>query len=54
MSEFFNNCRLKIEGIPYPLPGEVPELLKKGAIIVDLREEVETEIRAFGIEKIKY
>jgi rhodanese-related sulfurtransferase len=54
MSEFFRNCCLNIDGIPYPLPGEVPELLRRGAVFVDLREEIETEIRAFGIEKVLY
>ena len=54
MSEFFNSCCLKFDGIPYPLPREVPELLSKGAIVVDLREEIEIELRAFGIEKVIY
>jgi rhodanese-related sulfurtransferase len=54
MSGFFNTCCLQIDGIPYPFPREVPELLKNGAVLVDLREELETEIRAFGIEKIIY
>lgn len=54
MSAFFESCCLKIEGVPYPLPGEVPELLQRGAIVVDIREEIETEIRAFGIEKVLY
>jgi rhodanese-related sulfurtransferase len=50
----FDKCCLKIEGISYPLPREVPFLLQQGALIVDLREELETEIRAFGIERIIY
>jgi rhodanese-related sulfurtransferase len=54
MSSFFESCYLKIDGIPYPLPREVPELLQRGAIVVDLREEIETEIRAFGIERVLY
>jgi rhodanese-related sulfurtransferase len=54
MSAFFESCCLIIDGIPYPLPREVPELLQRGAIVVDLREEIETEIRAFGIEKVLY
>lgn len=54
MSAFFESCCLKIDGIAYPLPREVLELLQRGAIIVDLREEIETEIRAFGIEKVLY
>lgn len=54
MPGFFKNCRLQIDGISYPLPGEVPELLRHGAILVDLREELETEIRAFGVEQVIY
>jgi len=54
MENIFQNCRLKIEDIPFPLPREVPGLLHMGAMLVDLREELETEIRAFGIERIIY
>ena len=54
MPDFFANCSLKIDGTPYPLPGEVLELLGAGAILVDLREEFDTEIRAFGVESIIY
>jgi rhodanese-related sulfurtransferase len=54
MTDFFSSCRIRIDGIAFPMPGEVPELLSKGAILVDLREEVETGIRAFGIERIIY
>jgi rhodanese-related sulfurtransferase len=54
MQNIFQNCSLKIDGISYPLPKEVVELLGKGAILVDLREEFDTEIRAFGVEQILY
>ena len=54
MPDFFQNCSLKIDRIPYPLPKEVLELLGAGAILVDLREEFDTEIRAFGVEHITY
>jgi rhodanese-related sulfurtransferase len=45
---------LRIDGISFPLPKEVPYLLQQGAVLVDLREEMETEIRAFRIERIVY
>ncbi len=54
MPTLFDNCRLKFDGISYPMPMEVPELLKLGAVLVDLREELETEIRAFGVENVIY
>ncbi|MEI8004570.1 MAG: rhodanese-like domain-containing protein [Bacteroidota bacterium] len=54
MPDFFENCSLKIDGIPYPLPKEVLELLGAGATMVDLREEFDTDIRAFGVENIIY
>jgi rhodanese-related sulfurtransferase len=54
MCEIFGSCHLKIDGIAFPLPSEVPELLGRGAFLVDLREELETEIRAFGVEQIIY
>lgn len=54
MPDFFSNCSLQIDGIPYPLPGEVLELLGAGATLVDLREEFDTEIRAFGVGNIIY
>ena len=53
-SNIFDSCLLKIEGISYPLPKEVPGLLQKGAMIVDLREELETEIKAFGVDQIVF
>jgi hydroxyacylglutathione hydrolase len=54
MNTFFNRCRLQIGGLAYVLPAETLDLLRRGAILVDLREELETEIKAFGIEKIIY
>ena len=54
MINISDNCRLNIEGISYPLPQEVLLLLRRGAVLVDLREEVETGIRAFGLEHIIY
>ncbi|HNY02837.1 MAG TPA: rhodanese-like domain-containing protein [Bacteroidales bacterium] len=54
MTGFFDHCILKINGVPFPLPREVPELLAQGAFLVDLLEELETEIRAFGVERVIY
>jgi rhodanese-related sulfurtransferase len=54
MQNIFDTCCLKIDGISFPLPKEVPDLLQQGAMLVDLREELETEIRAFGVERIVY
>jgi len=54
MPKVFDNCYLKIDGISFPLPKEIPDLLLQGAVLVDLREELETEIRAFGVERIVY
>lgn len=54
LDNIFQNCKLQIDGIPYVLPSEMNALLKRGAIIVDLREELETDIKTFGIEKVVY
>lgn len=54
MDGFFDSCCLKIDGIPFPLPREVPDYLSQGAILVDLRSDLETEIKAFGVERIIY
>jgi hydroxyacylglutathione hydrolase len=36
------------------LPSEVITLLQQGAVLVDLREEVETDIKSFGVEPFIY
>jgi rhodanese-related sulfurtransferase len=54
MNNLFQNCKLQINGIFYVLPAEVIPLLQQGAVIVDLREEVETDIKSFGVEPIIY
>lgn len=54
MNNLFQNCKLQINGICYVLPAEVIPLLQQGAVIVDLREEVETDIKSFGVEPIIY
>lgn len=54
MNNLFQNCKLQIEGISYVLPSEVSSLLQMGATLVDLREEMETDIKAFGIAQVIY
>ena len=54
MKDHFSNCKLQIGGLSFVLPSEVPGLMEQGAILVDLREELETGIRRFGIEKVCY
>lgn len=54
IKNIFDSCKLQIDGISYVLAGEVPELLSRGTILVDLREELETQIKAFGIENVIY
>ncbi|MCX6287879.1 MAG: rhodanese-like domain-containing protein [Bacteroidetes bacterium] len=54
MENVFSACKLKIGHSIYVLPSEVPELLIKGAILVDIRTELETEIKAFGVENVIY
>jgi rhodanese-related sulfurtransferase len=54
MSNLFQNCKLQINGICYVLPAEVIPLLQQGAVLVDLREEVETDIKSFGVESLIY
>jgi len=51
---FFESCKLQINGMAFPLPGEVVALINAGAVVVDIREEIETEIKAFGLENIIY
>jgi rhodanese-related sulfurtransferase len=54
MNNLFQNCKLQIGGICYVLPAEVIPLVQQGAVLVDLREEVETDIKSFGVESIIY
>jgi rhodanese-related sulfurtransferase len=54
MSNLFQNCKLQINGICYVLPSEVTPLLNQGAVLVDLREEVEIDIKSFGVEPVVY
>ena len=54
MTHLFDNCKLHAAGIPYVLPSEVGSFLQQGAFLVDLREEMETDIRAFGVENLVY
>jgi rhodanese-related sulfurtransferase len=54
MNNLFQTCKLQINGISYVLPSEVTAFLQQGAILVDLREEVETDIKSFGVEPVIY
>jgi rhodanese-related sulfurtransferase len=54
MNNLFQKCKLQISGICYVLPSEMIPLVQQGAILVDLREELETEIKTFGIDNIVY
>ncbi|MCX6246320.1 MAG: rhodanese-like domain-containing protein [Bacteroidetes bacterium] len=54
MSNLFQNCKLQINGICYVLPSEVIAMLKQGAVLVDLREEVEIDIKSFGVDPVIY
>jgi len=54
MNNLFQNCKLQINGICYVLPSEVLPLLQQGAVLVDLREELETDIKSFGVEPLIY
>ncbi|MCX6285381.1 MAG: rhodanese-like domain-containing protein [Bacteroidetes bacterium] len=54
MNGFFSDCKLKIGETAFVLPSELPGLLSRGAVLVDIRTELETEIKAFGIENVVY
>ena len=54
MESVFLECKLKIGQTIYVLPSEVPLLLGKGAVLVDIRSELETGIKAFGVENVVY
>lgn len=54
MNNLFQSCKLQINGISYVLPSEVISFLEQGAILVDLREEVETDIKSFGVGPVVY
>ena len=50
MSNLFQACKMHIDGLAYVLPSELTALLQQGAVLVDLREEVEVDIKTFGVE----
>jgi len=52
MNNLFQDCKLQIDGIYFVLPSEVTLLLQRGAVLVDLREELETDIKSFGVEPV--
>ena len=54
MTDFFGSCKLHIGGIDYLLPAEALAFLEKGACLVDLRSEFETEIRSFRVDHVVY
>ena len=54
MSGIFETCKLKSGRISFVLSSEVPGLLRQGVVLVDIRTELETEIKAFGIENLVY
>jgi len=54
MTNLFHNCKLQIDGIPYVLPSEAMNLIQQGAVLVDMREEVETDIKSFNVDSLIY
>ena len=54
MESIFSGCKLKIGQMVFVLPSEVPELLNRGALIIDIRTDLETGIKAFGAENVVY
>jgi rhodanese-related sulfurtransferase len=54
VNNIFSECKLQIGGICFVLPSEVISLLNKGAVLVDMREEVEIDIKSFGVEPVVY
>jgi len=54
MNNLFQNCKLQIDGVCYVLPSEVIPLLRQGAVLIDLREEMETDIKSFDVEQVIY
>ena len=53
-NSIFDSCKLHINGINYVCPVEVPELLAKGAQLVDIREDFEIFLKTFLVENIIY
>ncbi len=53
-NSIFDCCKLHINGINYVCPVEVPELLAKGAQLVDIREDFEIFLKTFLVENIIY
>jgi rhodanese-related sulfurtransferase len=54
MNSIFENSKIHSDGIACLLPSEAMASLREGALLVDLRSEVETDIRAFGLERVIY
>jgi hydroxyacylglutathione hydrolase len=54
MNGLFRNCKLQIDGIAYVLPSEAIPLIQQGAVLIDMREEVETDIKSFNLDYVIY
>ena len=54
MTNLFYNCKLQIDGISYVLPSEVISLINQGAVLIDMREEVEIDIKSFDVGSLIY
>jgi hydroxyacylglutathione hydrolase len=54
MNGLFRNCKLQIDGIAYVLPSEAIPLIQQGAVLIDMREEVETDIKSFNLDSVIY
>jgi rhodanese-related sulfurtransferase len=54
MNSIFDTCKIRINGIPFACPTEVPGLLMKGARLVDIREDFEISLREFSVGDIIY
>ncbi len=54
MKNAFEGLGMKIKEMLFLSPGEAYEASKRGAYIVDIREEYETGYKAFDVEKVLY
>jgi len=54
MVDFFANQGLLINGIHHLSPREALAAVERGAVLVDIREEYETGMKAFGVRGVIY
>lgn len=54
MAEFFANQGLLINGIHHLSPREALAAVERGAVLVDIREDYETGMKAFGVPGVIY